>query len=140
MGKLYYIFCTLPTHCPSLGLLYFATATAEVHCRATAPAVTPAPPTEGMHASVGTYTLRQSVSENSALLFFYQRILGCSFLPEGSTPQWEGGVVSALYVLKIRVQCCVLFFFWGRSRNFFGAYVHGIIYACSHICPDLLNF
>ena len=49
---------------------------------------------------------------------FYKRILGCSFLPEGGTPQWEGGVVSALYVLQIRVQCCVHFFFLGTLREF----------------------
>ena len=52
-----------------------------------------------------TYTLGQSVWENSALLFFCTRDIGVQFLPAGSTPQWEGGVVSALYVLQIRVQC-----------------------------------
>ena len=44
---------------------------------------------------MGTCTLGQSVWENSALLFFYKRILECSLLPEGSIPQWEGGEVSA---------------------------------------------
>ena len=42
--------------------------------------------------------------------FFSQENFGVQFLPAGSTPQWEGGVVSALYVLQIRVQCCVHFF------------------------------
>ena len=77
MGKLYYIFCTLPTHCPNLGLSY--SATAESHCRATAPVVTPAPPTEGMRASVGTYTLGQSVLVTSALLFVLQENFGVHF-------------------------------------------------------------
>ena len=44
MGKLIMLFCTLPTYCPSLELI--CSASAELHCRATAPAVTPAPPTE----------------------------------------------------------------------------------------------
>ena len=75
--NLSYFFCTLTTHCPSLGLIY--SATAEFCCRATAPAVTPVPFTEGMRASVGTYTLGQGVWENSALFLFYKRILCCSF-------------------------------------------------------------
>ena len=67
---------------------------------------------------MGTYTLGQGVGKNSALLlFFSQENFGVQFLPAGSTPQWEGGVVSALYVLQIRVQCCVHFFL-GTLRNF----------------------
>ena len=88
MGKRIIFFCTLPTHCAGSGLLYCATA--ESHCRATAPAVTPAPPAEGMHASVGTYTLGQSVRENSAL-FFYKGTLGCSFFACGWRPTVGGG-------------------------------------------------
>ena len=85
---------------------------------------------------MATYTLGQSVQENSAL-FFLQENFGVQFLPEGSTPQWEAGVVSALYVLQIRVQCCVHFFL-GTLRNFFMsvcahscAHMHCIIYAFS---------
>ena len=67
---------------------------------------------------MGTYTLGQGVGENSALLlFFSQENFGVQFLPAGSTPQLEGGVVSALYVLQIRVQCCVHIFL-GTLRNF----------------------
>ena len=62
-----------------------------------------------MRASVVTYTLGQSVLENSALLFFYQKMLGCRFLPEGSTAHWEGGVVLALYVQQARVLFACIF-------------------------------
>ena len=48
------------------------------------------PPTEGMRASVGTYSLGQSVRENSAL-FFYKGILGCSFFACGWRPTVGGG-------------------------------------------------
>ena len=93
-----------------------------------------------------TYTLGESVWENSALLFFYKRILGCSFLPTGSTPRWEGGVVSALYVLQTRV-LFVCIFFLGTLREVFNVSVcthlcicFCIIYACIHVCPTSLNF
>ena len=90
----------------------------------------PAPPAEGMRASVGTYTLGQSVRENSAL-FFLQGNFGVQFLPAGSTPQWEGGVVAALYVLQIRV----LFtcnFFWGRSGIIILMYAR--VHTCACVC------
>ena len=61
-----------------------------------------------------TYTLGQSVSENSALLFFHKRILGCSFClriaPHSGRGKWPqhfmrcGSVYSA---------ACI--FFRGRS-------------------------
>ena len=50
--------------------------------------------------------------------FFAQENFGVQFLPAGSTPQWEGGAVSALYVLQIHVEC-YLHFFLGTLRNFF---------------------
>ena len=55
--------------------------------------MTPAPPTEGMRASVGTYTLGQGLGENSSLLFFLQENFEVQILHEGSTPRWEGGEV-----------------------------------------------
>ena len=55
--------------------------------------MTPAPRTEGMRASVGTYTLGQGVGENSSLLFFLQENFGVQILPEGSTPRCKGGEV-----------------------------------------------
>ena len=67
---------------------------------------------------MGTCTLGQSVWESSALLYFCNRILGCSFLPAGSTPQWEGGVVTTLYVLQARVLITCIFFS-GDAQQFF---------------------
>ena len=93
-------FCTLSTHCPILELLHCATA--ELHCRATAPAVTPSlPPTEERVPQCDTHT--RPVCVGKFCFFFYNRIFGCSFLPAGSTPQWEGGVASAPCVLQVRV-------------------------------------
>ena len=67
------------------------------------------PTSMGESAPVVTYTLGQSVQANSALLFFYKKILVCNFLPKGSTPQWEDEVVSTLYVLQTRVLvACIL--------------------------------
>ena len=50
-------------------------------------------------------------------VIFLQENFGVQFLPEGSTPQWEGGVVSALYVLQARVLFTCIFFL-GTLRNF----------------------
>ena len=52
------------------------------------------------------------------VFFFPQENFEVQFLPARSTPQWEGGVVSALYVLQIRVQCRVHFFSLGMLREF----------------------
>ena len=93
--------------------------------------MTPAPPTEGMRASVGTYTLGQGVGENSSLSFFLQEDFGVQVLPEGSTPQWEGGEATATYVLQARV----LFtcnFFWGRSGIFLLMYAR--VHTCACVC------
>ena len=115
MGKLIIFFCTLPTRCPGLGLLY--SATAESHCRATAPAVTPAPPAEGMRASVGKYTLGQSMRETSAL-FFYKGILGCSFFCLRPAPHSGRGERPEQHM------CCrpvyfLLAFFSGDAQGFY---------------------
>ena len=83
--------------------------------------MTPVPPTEG-------------VGENSALLYFStQENFGVQFWPAGSTPQWEGGVVSALYVLQIRVQCCVHFFL-ATLRNYYTN-----VCTCAHLRMCLLH-
>ena len=129
MGKLIIFFCTLPTHCPGLGIWY--SATAELHCRATAPAVTPAPPAEGMRASVSTYTLGQGVRENSAS-FFYKGNLGVQFfLPAGGAPQWEGGEGTATYVLQAHV-LFICIFFWGRSGILLLMYAR--VHTCACVC------
>ena len=89
------------------------------------------PPTEGMRASVGTYTLGQSVRENSALIF-YQGILGCSFfLPAGGAPQSEGGEATATYVLQARVLFTCIFF-WGRSGILLLMYAR--VHTCACVC------
>ena len=82
---------------------------------------------------MGTYTLGQGVGENSSLLFFLQENFGVQFLPEGSTPRWEGGEATATYVLQARV----LFtcnFFWGRSGIFFTN-----VCTCAHLRMCLLH-
>ena len=87
-----------PPHPPSqfgTHMLCHCKVTLQSHCSCS----DSSPHHRGVSASVGTCTLGQSVWENSALLFVYKRILGCSFLPAGSTPQREGGVVTALYVM-----------------------------------------
>ena len=124
--NLLYFFCTLPTHRPSLGLIY--SATAEFRCRATAPAVTPAPPTEGMRASVGTYTLGQGVGENSALLlFFHKRNLGCRFCLR-EAPQSGRGEWSQHYMWGRSVYSAACLFFCRRS----GIII--LMYARAHTC------
>ena len=81
---------------------------------------------------MGTYTLGQSVWENSALLFFLQENFGVQFLPEGSTPQWEGGVVSALYVLQARVLFTCIFFS-GDAQEFL-LLMYARVHTCTCVC------
>ena len=115
MGKLIFLYPPHPLSQFGTHILCHCRVSLQSHCSCS----DSSPPTEGMRASVGTYTLGQGVGENSALLFFFlQENFGVQFLPAGSTPQWEGGLVSALYVLQIRVQCCVHFFL-GTLKNFF---------------------
>ena len=61
------------------------------------------------------------------VIFLHKRILGCSFCP-----QWEGGVVSALYVLQIRVQC-YLHFFSGDAQEFF-LLMYARVHTCACVC------
>ena len=43
-------------------------------------------------------------------VIFLQENFGVQFLPEGSTPQWEGGVATAHYVQRARVlSVCINF-------------------------------
>ena len=115
MGKLTFLYPPYPLSQFGTHILCHCRVSLQSHCSCS----DSSPPTEGMRASVGTYTLGQGVGENSALLFFFsQENFGVQFLPAGSTPQWEGGVVSALYVLQIRVQCCVHFFL-GTLRDYY---------------------
>ena len=64
-----------------------------------------------MRASVGTYTLGQSVLENSALLFFYKRILGCSFClrvaPHNGRGEWSQHYMCCRSVYSA---VCIFFF------------------------------
>ena len=69
--------------------------------------------------------------KNLLCYFFYKRILGVQFLPEGSTPQWEGGVVSALYVLQARV-LFPCFFLGGRSGILLLMYAR--VHTCTCVC------
>ena len=48
------------------------------------------------------HTLDHCVGE-ILLCYFFTRGVGVQFLPAGSTPQWEGGVVRAQHVLLARV-------------------------------------
>ena len=54
------------------------------------------------------------------------------FLPEGSTPQWEGGVVLALYVLQARVLFTCLFFL-GTLRIFL-LLMYARVHTCTCVC------
>ena len=72
-------------------------------------------------------------------VFFYKRSWGCCLLPEGSTPQWEGGVASA------PLRCRPVMFFWGRSVLFVYACVHNCacasaLYMHAFVCLDPLHF
>ena len=82
---------------------------------------------------MGTYTLGQSVWENSSLLFFLQENFGVQVLPEGSTPRWEGGEATAPYVLQARVLFTCIFF-RGRSGIFFTN-----VCTCAHLRICLLH-
>ena len=61
---------------------------------------------------------------------FYKRILVCSFLHEGGTPQWEGGEVTARYVLQARV--LVLAFFSRDAKEFLLMYAR--VHTCACVC------
>ena len=56
------------------------------------------------------------------------------FLPEGSTPQWEGEVATAHYVQRARVLSVYLQFFLGTLRNFFTN-----VCTCAHLRMCLLH-
>ena len=76
MGKLIFLYPPHPLSQFGTHILCHCRVSLQSHCSCS----DSSPPTEGMRASVGTYTLGQGVGENSALLlFFYKRILGCSF-------------------------------------------------------------
>ena len=76
MGKLIFLYPPQPLSQFGTHILCHCRVSLQSHCSCS----DSSPPTEGMRASVGTYTLGQGVGENSALLlFFYKRILGCSF-------------------------------------------------------------
>ena len=130
MGKLIFLYPAHPLSQFGTHILCHCRVSLQSHCSCS----DSSPPTEGMRASVGTYTLGQGVGENSALLFFFsQENFGVQFLPAGSTPQWEGGVVSALYVLQIRVQCC-MHFFLGTLRDYYTN-----VCTCAHLRMCLLH-
>ena len=57
------------------------------------------------------------------------------FLPEGCTPQWEGGVATAHYVQRARVLFFYFQFFLGTLRNFFFTNVC----MCAHLRMCLLH-
>ena len=130
MGKLIFLYPPHPLSQFGTHILCHCRVSLQSHCSCS----DSSPPTEGMRASVGTYTLGQGVGENSALLFFFsQENFGVHFFPAGSTPQWQGGVVSALYVLQIRVQCCVHFFL-GTLRDYYTT-----VCTCAHLRMCLLH-
>ena len=59
-------------------------------------------------------------------VIFLQENFGVQFLPEGSTPQWEGGAATAQYVQLARV-LFVCIFFLGTLREF-------LVHPCVHTC------
>ena len=81
-------------------------------------------------------------------VIFLQENFRVQFLPEGSAPQWEGGVVSALYVLQARVLITCTFFS-GDAPEFFSlmysrvctlVHVFVALYLRKFVCPDPLIF
>ena len=89
MGKLIFLYPPHPLSQFGTHILCHCRVSLQSHCSCS----DSSPPTEGMRASVGTYTLGQGVGENSALLlFFYKRILGCSFClraaPHSGRGEW----------------------------------------------------
>ena len=82
-------------------------------------------PTSGGDSAPGAiYSLGQTAWENSDLSLFLQENFGVQFLPEGSTPQWEGGAATAQYLQLARVLPCLHIFPLG---TFF-------LHACAHPC------
>ena len=95
MGKLIIFFCTLPTHCPSLGLTCSATAelyTLQSHCYCSDSYPLPL----GVIVPKGPYTIWARVYGKILLCYFFTREFRVQVLPEGSTPQWEGGAATRL--------------------------------------------
>ena len=93
--------------------------------------MTPAPPTEGMRASVGTYTLDQGVGENSSLFFFLQENFGVQILPEGSTQRWEGE--RPQQHMCCRPGYCLLAIFSGEAQEFF-LLMYARVHTCACVC------
>ena len=114
MGKLIFLYPPHPLSQFGTHILCHCRVSLQSHCSCS----DSSPPTEGMRASVGTYTLGPGVGENSSLLFFLQENFGVQFLPEGSTPQWEGGVATAHHVQRARV-LSVCINFSGDAQEFF---------------------
>ena len=60
------------------------------------------------------------------------------FLPEGSTPQWEGGAATAQYVQLARVMSCLHIFPLGTL--FFCMHVHRLVHMFDAFCVHAFSF
>ena len=124
MGKLIFLCPPHPLSQFGTHILCHCRVSLQSHCSCS----DSSPPTEGMRASVGTYTLGQGVGENSALLFFFhKRTLGCSFCLRVA-PHSGRGERSQHYMCCRSVYSAACIFFWGRSGIFL------LMYACVHNC------
>ena len=69
-------------------------------------------------------------------VIFLQEIFRVQFLPEGSARQWEGGVVSALYLLQARVLITCNFLPGTLRKSFTNvctcAHLHVCLLHCIH--------
>ena len=90
----------------------------HVHCGATATAVILCLNHRGRKCTRGHIHSRPECTGKFFVVNFLQEKFGVQFLPEGSAAQWEGGVVSALYVLQVRVLTTCIFLL-GPLRNLF---------------------
>ena len=87
---------------------------------------------------MGTCTLGR-VCGKILLCFYFTREFWGAVLPEGSTPQWEGGVARAHYVQRARV-LSVCKNFSGDAHEFFllmCARVHTCTCVCCIVCMQV---
>ena len=86
------------------------------------------------------HALLAGVCGKILLCFYFTREFWGAVLPEGSTPQWEGGVATAHYVQRAPVQSVCIIFSGDAQELLYVctlAHVFVALYACKFIALTL---
>ena len=130
MGKL--IICFLYPHHPlsqfGTHMLCLCRVTSQIHCSCS----DSSPPGRGVSASVGTCTLRQSVWENSALFFFFEREFWGAVFFLRVAPH-SGRVARPQQHMCCRPVYCLLAFFSGYAQEF-SLLMYARVHTCACVC------